>query len=273
MNKIIWTYWHQGFDNAPVLVKRCLHKWKFLHKDWDIVELDSANISNYLPSLPIKSEVQTKMKLAHISDLIRTQLLIKYGGVWADPTTVPVQNLEDWLLPNFNSGLFLFQNPGRDRIIANWFMASEKDNFLLKMLFEELCSFWNNNSFKNFNSKKRSNEEQLLYRIINRNLDWPLIWFNPIFIRTFRTAPYMVYHYKFYELIKTNNQCASIFNKMLKLSADGPHRLKRLGLLNPLNRQTKLLIDQKSEPLFKLDWKIPSQGIPKNSILEYSLGI
>ena len=102
-SKEIWTYWHQGFDQAPRLVKKCTEEWIRIHPSWKIHLLDSSSVREFIDPLPIKSEVLDKMKLAHQSDLVRTQLLIRYGGVWADPTIWPLVPLDDWLLLQTNS--------------------------------------------------------------------------------------------------------------------------------------------------------------------------
>ena len=35
--KIIWMYWHQGFEQAPEIVSRCVEQWIEMHEagqDW-----------------------------------------------------------------------------------------------------------------------------------------------------------------------------------------------------------------------------------------------
>lgn len=270
INKTIWTYWHQGFEDAPFLVRRCVDEWIKLHPDWNIVQLDSENISDYVEPLPISEEKIVKMKIAHRSDLIRTQLLIKYGGVWADPTTFPILSLDKWLIPKMESGIFLFQNPGRDRIIANWFIAADSSlNMILIELYDELVRYWQNNEFKNLGTKELTSVEKWLDRLINRNHNLPLIWFHPLFLKYVRLTPYMVYHYMFYKVIQSKNQYKDIFSKMPCLLANDPHRLKRIGLLNPVNDEVKSLINNNTIPLFKLDWRISLNGIPEKSVLSY----
>ena len=149
MNKIIWMYWHQGFDDAPKVIGPCVQQWKNLHPDWEINLLDQNNVYEFIEPLTIKQKILEKMSLAHRSDLIRTQLLIKHGGVWVDSTCFPLMKLDNWLPKNMQAGFFFFYRPGRDRIISNWFIASEKDNMVLKTLYDELITYWNNHNFKN----------------------------------------------------------------------------------------------------------------------------
>ena len=169
-------YWHQGFSKAPELINRCVEQWKLLHPNWSIHLLDKNNYKDFIGSLPLSNSKLDELSLAHRSDLIRTQLLIEHGGVWADPTCFPVNPLDDWLPEYMNSGLFLFYRPGRDRIISNWFIASEKDNLILKKLLIELCHFWENNTFLNLGNRKTW-YEPWVKKFYNRWLWSTGLWF------------------------------------------------------------------------------------------------
>ena len=74
-----------------------------------------------------------------------------------------------------NSDFSFFYKPGKDRIISNWFIATEKDNLLFKKLYDNLISYWNNNSFVNLGRKNTYFENQI-FRIINRNRYTALLW-------------------------------------------------------------------------------------------------
>jgi hypothetical protein len=268
MVKIIWMYWHQGFDQAPPIVGPCLEQWENLHPDWEIRLLDQNNVYEFADPLAIKQKTLEKLPLQKISNSIRTQLLIKYGGVWADPTTFPLQKLGNWLPENMQAGFFFFSKPGRDRIISNWFIAAEKDNIVLKSLNDALNAYWNNNNFKNLGRAYTSNEKQL-NRAINRNLVLPQLWFTFFFTKVLRVYPYMVYHFMFYRLILKHKDVKQQFEQMPKLSAEPPHLLQRAGMMKPLNADIKTIIDQRKVPMFKLTWKVPQNEIPRNSNLSY----
>jgi hypothetical protein len=269
-NKTIWTYWHQGFDHAPDLIKHCVQQWQNLHPDWTIHLLDQYSIYEFARPLNIAQDTLDKMILAHRSDLLRTQLLIKYGGVWADPTCFPLQRLDQWLPEHMKSGLFFFYKPGRDRIISNWFIAAEKDNKLLDTLYSDLIDYWNNNDFRNL-GRPDNNFEKKLNRLLNRNLYLPKLWFSSAFKKILKIYPYMVYHFMLYYIISNNNALKQQFDVMSKLSADPPHILQRAGMMNKLSHDIKTIIDEKQVPLFKLTWKIKQKEIPQDSNLAYLL--
>lgn len=271
MERIIWTYWHQGFENAPELVRSCVDSWEKKHSDWIVIRLNKDNYYQYTGDIPLNNRAKEKISLAHFSDLIRTKLLIEFGGVWADPTTFPLKNLNDWLVPNMASGIFLFQNPGRDRLISNWFIASEKKQEILVYLFEDLCAYWNSNNFINFERKVMSSTEILLQKVLNRNLLFPMFWFNPIMTKLFRLRPYMVYHYRFYYLIRKNKAFRNQFNLMKRIDAIKAHLVQEIGQMNEINEEDIQKIKSIDAPLFKLNWQTVKGEIPKNSLLGYTL--
>lgn len=267
--KNIWMYWHQGFDQAPELVKVCVVKWQSLNPNWNIHLLDATTIGQFMDPLPIREDVRSKMRFAHQSDLIRTQLLVKYGGVWADPTIYPLQPLDHWITEVVPAGFFFFQNPGRDRIISNWFIAAYPGNEFLNQVFVQLCEYWNHNNFVNLGRKELNTFEALLNKIINRNLYFPLVWFHPIMTKFFKITPYLIYHYKVYQLLMKDNEMKEMFKLMPSISAKGPHIVKRYGLKSALHDDVKNIVNQKLQPLLKLDWKIAQKGIEPNTNLEY----
>lgn len=265
--KNIWTYWHQGFDSAPLVVRKCVERIKALHPDWKIHLLNEENVTSFIDPIPIEKDKWEKLLIPHRSDLIRTQLLIKYGGVWIDPTCFPIQKLDDWLIQYMDADLFFFAHPGRARIISNWFIAAPKGNYLLEKLYNDLCEYWGFN-FTNLNSKV-AGIEKLVMRLINRTPNTTRLWFTPLFTRLIKWSPYMVYHYKFYDLICSDQKCNEIWETMPKFVAQKPHILQQYGLFAPVDEAIKTKINIDNSPLFKLTWKLPKGNIPNGSVLDY----
>ena len=268
MEHPIWTYWHQGFESAPFLVKQCIRQLKHLHPGITIHLLDKDNVYDYAERVPVKEFTWSKMSLPHRSDLLRTQLLIKHGGVWVDPSVYCLLALQDWLPEYMENGLFFFQRPGKDRIISNWFIAAEKDNYFLKKLYGSLLEYWNEHDFRNLGQAKQSKTEYWCKRIINnRSLMLSQLWLTPLFTKVLRLYPYMIYHYMFYYLIRTDPKCKSIFENMPKVLADGPVFVKRKGFDATVNENIIQWIINSETPLFKLDWKTPIQKLPQSSLI------
>jgi hypothetical protein len=264
----LFTYWHQGEALAPGLVKTCLRNLRALHSGYDIHVLDAESVGAWIEPIPVPEDKFRRLWIAHQSDLIRTQLLLRYGGVWVDPTVFMVRPLDEWLPQCMDSGLFLFHRPGRDRLISNWFIAAERENVLLRRLYERLCRYWAENEFDNL-EQPQSAVAEFVACVLNRNLFLPRLWLRKPMIRLLRTAPYMVYHYQFADLVARDRACREIWRRTPKISADGPHRLLKYGLLSPLSPEVREWIGGADPPLFKLSWKLEADEIPADSVLGY----
>ena len=100
--KVIWWCWLQGIENAPSIVKACFNSLMREFKGssvqevqgasdgYDIKVIDSENWKEYvnLPEHIIKKWEKKQIPPALFSDLLRLELLIKYGGTWIDSTVL-----------------------------------------------------------------------------------------------------------------------------------------------------------------------------------------
>lgn len=146
-SKKVWICWFQGIENAPRLVQKCYESVKRNLVDREVVLITEKNMYEYVR---FPEFIQTKIergyiKGAHLSDLLRLELLIQYGGTWLDSTvfcsggTIP-----DYML---DSELFMFQclKPGRDghaTSISNWYITSNTNNRLLFLVRGLLYEYW-----------------------------------------------------------------------------------------------------------------------------------
>jgi hypothetical protein len=269
MNKTIWMYWHQGFDQANDLVQRCVASWRFHNPDWKLMLLDHSNVHEYIGHLNIPANKLSLLKVQHRSDLIRTQLLIKYGGVWADPTCFCMRPLQEWIPDYLQAGFFFFHKPGRDRVIANWFIAvKHAGDPVLTKLYDALCQYWSKYDFRNYQDEFPL-LEGILERLVNRNPPLTRLWLTPLFTRVLKLYPYMIYHYMFNKLVSDDPACREQWERMPRISASNAPKLQRLGLLNPLTEEARLVIDQREVPLFKLKWNIKTDSIKGGTIVDY----
>lgn len=83
----IWVFWWQGANNMPDIVSRCYKQLVLTNNDYDIVFLDKNNFSEYVefPTY-ILSKIGKDISITHFSDILRVNLLYKYGGIWVDST-------------------------------------------------------------------------------------------------------------------------------------------------------------------------------------------
>lgn len=143
MNKIIWIFWFQGWDQAPRLVRQCLSSWETKNPDWRVYRLDwtSVRLLIDLPDLRGKRITRTSL-----SDLVRILLLKEYGGVWVDATTFCQTPLDSWLGERFGEGFFAFANPGEWRPLSSWFLAAEEDCYIVDRWCARALDYWQGRS-------------------------------------------------------------------------------------------------------------------------------
>ena len=264
--KSIFTYWHQGFDNAPRLVRLCVAQARRLHPDWRIHLIDYESIGEFVPEFPMPRHNREGISLAAWSDLVRLQLLLKHGGVWMDPTVFCVRPLDQWLPGVMNAGIFMFSRPGRDRLVSSWFIASEPSNPWLEEVNSTMLKYWSGKKFRNL-GRKYSPLEGQLFRIINRNLVFPRLWFTPLFTRIFPLQPYFFFHYAFQLAVARSETARGVCRAMPKRPADAPHALLRLGLLSSITDEAKALLWSESATVFKLNWKEMPDRFPTGTVV------
>lgn len=136
--RIIWIFWDSGEATAPEIVQYCIAGWKRLHPGWKVEVLDRSSAESAVSM----SDVPAGLKPAHYADILRLRLLKEYGGVWADATCFPSRPLDDWLPALMQSGFFVFKRPDGDRILANWFIASEAGGFVVSRWEECARLYW-----------------------------------------------------------------------------------------------------------------------------------
>lgn len=86
--KIIWSFWWQGEENAPDIVKICFESMYRNKGDYNLIIISQENYKKYidLPNFIIEGVNIGKIDFTHFSDLIRVYLLNRYGGIWLDST-------------------------------------------------------------------------------------------------------------------------------------------------------------------------------------------
>lgn len=146
----VWLCWFQGLESSPEIVQKCISSIKKNIKDREVIFLDIESYKNYIK---FPSYIENKIDKgiisgAHLSDLIRLELLDKYGGTWIDATVFcSSSKIPKYML---DSELFMFQclKPGSDgqaTIISNWFITAKANHKLIFMIKELLYEYWKNN--------------------------------------------------------------------------------------------------------------------------------
>lgn len=137
----VFTMWWQGKENMPPVVTACVNSLNKLGEK--VVIITQENYADYvsLPDYIISLATSGKMCFAHLSDIIRTFLLVKYGGVWIDSTVYIARDVPDYMTKEF----FVFkQSPQlrECRSYGNWWIASPPANDLLIEELAYLYCYW-----------------------------------------------------------------------------------------------------------------------------------
>ena len=140
--KIIWTCWLQGIENAPVLVKKCIESMRQYANGYKVEVIDLNNVSQFvqLPDSVVSKYKAGIIPHAHFSDMIRLALLEKYGGVWIDSTILMTDVLPDYIL---DANLFAFRGSGIGHVcIYNPFLAAKPHHPIIQSMLQLLYAYW-----------------------------------------------------------------------------------------------------------------------------------
>ena len=232
--KIIWILWFQGWEEAPIIVKKCLNTWIEHNPDWTINKLTNDNLSDFIDiEAIIPGYKQKSIPPETLSDIIRIALLNKYGGIWVDSTLYCNIPLNNWLHKVIsNSGFFAFANPGPDRMLSNWFLVSYENNTIIQKWYEEAVKYWSTRN-------KRDN--------------------------------YFWSHYLFADIYNFENEFKRAWDNTPKFSADAPHHFLPYDktFYEKLTKQEKKIIDTTTIPVFKLTHKYDTDKAFKGSVIHY----
>lgn len=288
LNRTIWIFWRQGFENAPEVVRICLRSWKIHNPGWRVVELSGANLSEYVDPEPLaKLQGLTNIGMQKFANLIRIYLVGRHGGVWADATCFCCKPLDDWLPDYMPSGFFTFRrrpdawledprNTGwrayarrsGDRIIVNWFFASLRGNALASTMFEKHLALFTANSFSLQGSPRGAGRVRAISRVLNRNPKLSQLWTNPLVARTAKAYPYFIFHYHFARLVSEDAVCRDIWKRTPVFLGDSFSRLKR-HMVSPVTDSLLRDLSRPATPMHKLTWKYRHEDFRAGCVLDH----
>lgn len=143
--KIVWMFWHSGFDNAPEVVKLGVMSWQKMNPDYEVRLLDNSNIHEYLGFDLHQAFRNTSVRclLPIKADILRLYLLSRYGGVWVDATTFCLKPLSEWLPTALEPcNLFNFkQKNNPTRPIEVWFIAAPKGSPIINDVLKQYIGY------------------------------------------------------------------------------------------------------------------------------------
>lgn len=150
----VWVCWFEGIDKAPFIVQKCYQSLKDNLKNREIVLITSKNMLDYVrfPEIILEKWRTGIITDTHMTDLLRLELLVRYGGMWLDATVLCTEKEENIPSYFFESDLFFFQylKPGKDghsHINSSWLISAKKNNKVL-MACKHLCyAYWKEHDY------------------------------------------------------------------------------------------------------------------------------
>ena len=88
--KEIWMLWLDGEDKAPEIVQKCIASVRNAFPDRTVHVLTEDTYREYakFPAFIQEKIDSGQITKTHMSDLLRLELLIRYGGTWIDATVL-----------------------------------------------------------------------------------------------------------------------------------------------------------------------------------------
>jgi hypothetical protein len=253
--KILWSYWQQGWENAPELVKLCAASWVAKNPDYEIHFLDERSIADFI-SLPKEISRQRRdLTVQKVANIIRLALLSVYGGVWADATLYCIRPLRDWLDEYYAVHFFVFRYPAVDKMMSNWFFAAEPDSLILRRYAERQVAFFAENTFSNQRTPRGKFIVKALSPRWNKDYRSTIHWLSWFARKILRVYPYYISYYIFNRLILCDSECAAQWNAAKPLLARPSQRMRILSTLENGIEQAREDIAAQAAPLYKLNWR------------------
>lgn len=228
LERRIWIVWFDGFEAAPPLIRGCAASWQQHNPDYQVELLDAHSLARWvdLEGFDIEDKLITP---AALSDLVRLELLDRYGGIWVDATVLCNQPVGTWLVDHLSTGFFAFSDPGPGRPLASWFIACAAGHPLVRAWRAAAVSYWQDRD---------------------------------------RADQYFWLHALFDGLIAGSRSLAQRWNQVPKMSADGPHSFQEHDrMYSQITAAAETDSAGLPVPLFKLTWRYDPKRVQPNSII------
>lgn len=143
----IWTMWWQGEKAMPKIVSLCIYSIRLHSGNHPIIILDSNNWHKYvtLDEAQLNALKTGGITLTHLSDIMRVELLKKYGGIWMDSTLYMTDSFDPrlssspfWTAHIRNVPQSIKWSNNWSKLWSGYFMASGPNNPLFEFLSDAL---------------------------------------------------------------------------------------------------------------------------------------
>ncbi|MEG3111596.1 MULTISPECIES: capsular polysaccharide synthesis protein [Pantoea] len=169
--KIVWMYWHD--DHLPKSMAINIKKLRQDNPDHDVNIITRRTLSQWLPDLRF---ISSDLTPAHKSDIIRLELLYRYGGIGIDCSTLLFEDLSwvhkvhqerpmDLIGYYRESSTINFLSP----VTEGWFLAAAPQNPFMREWLRQLAPVKNVGIQNYFQEMKKRDD----FALIVQNIDNP----------------------------------------------------------------------------------------------------
>lgn len=142
----VWVCWMQGYDNAPIIVKKCIDSIKCsTNHPVHIITKDNIDTFIQLPDYITKKYNNKSIMDAHFADVLRMALLSKYGGFWIDATIfIPEKLPEEIFQYQFYTCKRIPKQSGciSDYMWTTFFNGCQKNCIVQTVVRDLLFEYW-----------------------------------------------------------------------------------------------------------------------------------
>jgi len=142
----IYICWWQGYDSAPIIVKKCIDSVKQHAGTHPVIVMTRDNWDKYvnLPEYILLKVQKGQISLTHFSDIIRMALLSQNGGMWLDATIFAYSDIPDAF---FEMPFYTIRYPNSKSSISKgrwtgYCIASNKNNPLISYCLDVFLEYW-----------------------------------------------------------------------------------------------------------------------------------
>ena len=141
----VYVFWDKGFEDAPDIVKYCKSFLQSNHNESEIQFLDIKSLVKMnMLDLTYFDRVRS---WAPRTDLMRLELLSKYGGVWIDADMLALVNLHSYYKEMINKRKVFFALSDSESFnIRLGFLSAVKHNIITSKMYVALRLLWDNES-------------------------------------------------------------------------------------------------------------------------------
>jgi mannosyltransferase OCH1-like enzyme len=129
---------HQIWIGPKKMPEKYMDTWKNLHPDWTYMRWTDKEIAEHFPKgFKNQKHINEIEEWAGKADMIRYEILHKFGGIYVDADSICTNKLDDHFLDH--SAFAGFENEQcRGNLVANGYMGSTKGNAFIKKLIDEI---------------------------------------------------------------------------------------------------------------------------------------